>query len=143
MKHVTARVLALLADGSQPFDFDLPQRGNRLAAVENLRLDGHDGISSSLLISLTAYVDCGARTLDQGAASSRPSGRTSQRLYWIGDTPCRWVRARLRREARRVDWRLAIHPSPIKDLSISAQVAAIDRLPDSLEAAFGVPLRGS
>ena len=138
----TIRAVALLAAGGQPLDFDLPQWGDRLAAVENVRLDGHGGIPSSLLISLTAYVDCGARTLDEGAASSGPSGRTSQRLYWIGDMPCRWVRARLWRDDRHVDWRLSLHPTRIRELSISARVDYIRSLPGSLESAFGDPLQG-
>ena len=143
MEPFTVRVLILLAADGQAFDFDIPQAGHRLAALEDLPLDGSDGASSRLLISLTARADSVARPTTRAAAHPGSSGRCSQRLCWDDAAPARWVRARLRREARRVDWRLSILPSPIKDLSISAQVAAVDRLPDSLEAAFGVPLRGS
>ena len=142
MKQFTIRVLTLLADDGQPFEFDLPQQGARLAAVDNLRLDGHDGIPSSLLISLTAHADSAARTMDDAAAPLGTSGGTSQRLYWIGDTPSRWVQARLWRDARHVDWRLSIHPTRIKELSISARVDPIQCLPAHLESAFGDPLQG-
>lgn len=142
MRQFTVRVLALLADEVQPFDFDLPRQGCRLAAVDDLRLDGQDETSSSLLISLTAQADSAARTMDYVAAPAGISGRTSQRLHWIGDTPSHWVRARLWRDARHVDWRLSFHATRFKELSISARVDYIKNLPGSLESAFGDPLRG-
>ena len=142
MERFTVRVLTLLTDAAQPFDFDLPPQGGGLAAVDNLHLKGYDGISSSLLISLTAHADSVASAMDHAAAHSGTSGSTSQRLYWIGDTPSRWVRARLWRDARHVDWRLSFHPTRLKELSISARVDCIRCLPGSLEAAFGYPLRG-
>ena len=143
MEPFTVRVLILLAADGQAFGFDLPQPGRRLAEVENLHLDGHDGASSRLLISLTARADCAARTTGRGSARQGTSGGCSQRLCWDGAAPARWVRARLRREARRVDWRLAIFPASIREVSISARVDDVEGLADSLEAAFGVPLRGS
>ena len=108
--------------------------------MDNLRLDGHDGMSSSLLISLTSHAGSVARTMDNAEAPSGTSGRTSRRLYWIGDTPSRWVRARLRRDARHVDWRLSLHPTRIKELSISARVDHSH--PAYFESAFGDPLEG-
>ena len=40
---------------------------------------------------------------------------------------------------RHVDWRLSIHPTRIEELSISARVDRIERLPGHLESAFGAP----
>ena len=57
MEPFTVRVLILLAADGQAFDFDTPQAGHRLAALEDLPLDGHGGASSRLLISLTARAD--------------------------------------------------------------------------------------
>ena len=139
MGHFTTRVLILLAADGQAFEFDLPQHRRRLAAVDDLRLGGHDWVSSKLLISLTARADSVARTADRAVPRRDTTGRCSQRLWRIGETPFRWVQSRLWRDARHVDWRLIIHPARIKDLSISARVDDVERLPDSLEAAFGVP----
>ena len=139
MEQFTLRFLALLADDGQPFDFDLPLQGGCLAAVDNLRLEGEAGTPSSLLISLTARAGSAARSMDNAAAPSGTSGRTSQRLWWIGNAPSRWVRARLRRGDRHVDWRLSIHPTRIEELSISARVDRIECLPGPLESAFGAP----
>lgn len=114
----TVRALILLATHGQAFDFELPQPGRRLAEVEGLRLEGG------------------------GAARPGTWGGCSQRLCWDGEAPARWVRSRLRRQARRADWRLAIFPAFIREVSISARVDDVERLPDSLAAAFGVPWRG-
>ena len=135
MGQFTVRVLVLLDADGQAFGFDLPQPGRRLAEVEGLRLYGGGG-PSRLLISLTARVTGG------GAARPGTWGGCSQRLCWDGEAPARRVRARLRRQARRADWRLAIFPAFIREVSISARVDDVERLPDSLAAAFGVPLRG-
>lgn len=142
MEHFTARVLTLLANDSQLFNFDLPLQGDCLAALEDLRLEGHEPAPSTLLISLTAHVKSMVRSMHYAAAPPGASGTTSQRLYWIGDTPARWVRARLRRDARHVDWRLFFHSTRIKELSISARVEHIKCLPASLERAFGDLLQG-
>ena len=128
----SVRVLVLLAAHGQAFDFDLPLRGRRLAEVEGLRLHGGGG-PSRLLISLTA------RATGRGAARHGTWGGCSQRLCWDGAAPARRVRSRLRRQARRADWRLTIFPAFIREVSISARVDDVERLPDSLEAAFGVP----
>lgn len=143
MGQFAVRVLILLAADGQALDFDIPQEGCRLATLEDLHLDGSDGAPSRLLISLTARADSVARTTGRGSAHQGTSGTCSQRLSWIGDAPSRWIRTWLRRDARRVNWRLSIHSSPIKDLSISARVDDIERLSDSLEAAFGAPLQGT
>ena len=142
MEQFTLRFLALLADDGRPFDFDLPQHGDCLAAVNDLRLEGDTGTPSSLLISLTARAVSVARSMGDAAAPSGTSGRTSQRLWWIGNAPSRWVRARLRRDDRHVDWRLSLHPTRIEELSISARVDHIKCLPAYLEPAFGDPLQG-
>ena len=97
MEQFTVRLLALLADDGRPSDLGLPQQGDCLAAVGNLRLEGKAGTPASLLISLTARADSVAKSMDNAAAPSGTSGRTSQRLWWIGNAPSRWVRARLRR----------------------------------------------
>ena len=138
MGQFNIRFLTLLADG-QAFDLDLPQQGDRLAALDNIQLLGHDGVSSSLLIALTARPESMAWTTDCAAAHPGLSGKTSQRLCWIGDVPSRWLRTRLRRDDRHVDCRLSIHPTCIKELATSARVDRIERLPVSLESAFGAP----
>ena len=141
MRQSTIRVLAFFGD-DQEFNVDLPQRANRLAALDNVRLDDRDGIASSLLIDLTARFRSPAGKTHYTTAPSGVSGRASQRLCWIGNAPSRWARARLRRDGRHVDWRLSIHPTCIEELSISARVDCIERLPGSLESAFGNPSEG-
>ena len=143
MGQFSGRVLILLAGDGQVFDFDLRGQGRRLAELKNLSLDGSNGAPSRLLISLTAHADSGARIPDGTAGHQQVSGTCSQCLCWTADEPPRQVRSRLRRRARRIDWRLSIHPLHIKGLSISVRVDDVERLPDSLEAAFGVPSRGS
>ena len=138
MGQFNMRVLTLLA-GGQGFNVDLPQQANPLAALDNIRLDGRGGVPSSLLIALTARFDSVAGKTDDTTAYSGVSDRTSQRLCWIGSAPSQWVRARLRRDDRHVDWRLSIHPTCIKELSISARVDCIERLPTSVQSAFGAP----
>ena len=138
MRQSTIRVLTLLDDG-QTFDLCLPHQGDRLATLDSIRLRGLGAVSSSLLIALTARFESTARNADCAAAPSGTSGRTSQRLWWIGNAPSRWVRARLRRGDRHVDWRLSIHPSHIEELSISARVDRMECLPGPLESAFGAP----
>ena len=110
-----------------------------MAALDNIRLHGQGAVSSSLLIALAARFESTAGKADCAAAPSGTSGRTPQRLSWIGNAPSRWVRARLRRGDRHVDWRLSILPTRIDELSISARVDRIERLPGPLESAFGAP----
>lgn len=143
MGQFSGRVLILLAADGQVFDFDPPGQGRRLAELKNLRLDGHNGAPSRLLISLTADADSGARVPNGTAGHQEVSGACSQCLCWTADGPPRQVRSRLRRRARRMDWRLSIHPLPIKGLSISVRVDNIEHLSESLEAAFEGPMRGS
>ena len=142
MGQFDIRVLTLLADG-QGFNVDLSQQANLLAALDTIRLDGRDGAPSSLLITLNARFRSSAGKTDDSTAPSGVSDRISQRLCWIGSAPSRWVRARLRRDDRHVDWRLSIHPTCIKELSISARVDSIQGLSRSLESAFGDPSQGA
>ena len=143
MRQPTIRVLILLGADGMASDFDFPKEGCRLAALENLRLDGNDGAPLRLLISLTACIDPVARTTNGGAAYRATSGTCSQHLCSIDGAPARWVRTRLRRDVRSVDWRLSILPEHIKGLSISAKVEHVESLSGSVEAVFDDPFQGT
>lgn len=136
VERFTARLLAPLVDDGQPFDFDLPLQGDRLAAVEGLRHEGHEPAPSTLLISLTAHARPMARTVHNAAATSGASGTAWQGPYRIGEPPSGWARARLRRDDRRVDRRLSLHSTHIRKLTISARFEHMRCLPASLECAF-------
>lgn len=153
MAHFGVRVLVLLTADEQ--GLDIPPQGHAVAAIENLHLEGNAGDVSRVLISLTAQTDAVAWTATRGS-----SGACSQRLTWAGDVPfadatgtpgssaqgrraggC--VRTHLVREKGAAEWRLCMLPVRIKDLTISARVERVDDLVGDLEAAFGVPPKGS
>ena len=67
------RVLTLLADG-QVFNVDLSQQANLLAALDTIRLDGRDGVPSSLLITLNARFRSSAGKRRFGAPSASRIG---------------------------------------------------------------------
>ena len=157
MGQISIRVLVLLGADGQPID--IPPQGHRVATLENLPLDGSDNLSR-LLISLTAQTDPLARTAGRAAAKRDTAGSCSQRLSWTGDVPFAdatgtpgspaqgrradgFVRTRLVREKGAAEWRLCMLPVRIKDLTISARVERVDDLACDLEAAFGVPPKGS
>ena len=53
-----------------------------------------------------------------------------------------FVKARLLRDARAVDWHLSMLPGRIEDIRISARVERVEGLAGGLEAAFLAGLQG-
>ena len=143
MGPLMARVLVLLAaDGEAP---GLPCGGGPLGCLEDLGLAGDPDYASALLISLTARL---GRVSRVGGSS-----RCSQRVCWPAAGPwagsgasagacgtmneAKEATARLRRDARTVDWTLRLWAGRIEEVRIGARVERIRGLPGCLEGAFG------
>ena len=139
MGQFNTKVLIFLDTDGQAFELGPPSAGRPLAEVDNMRLAGYEGIPSKLLISLTADADSVTGTTNRAASQRGAAGCCSQRLCWAGEAPAGWVQSRLYREERRFDWCLSFHPAHIEEVRVSARVDPIERLPESLESAFGVP----
>jgi hypothetical protein len=123
------RVLVLLAGyGPAP---DMVRQGRPVGALEDLCLEGLEGEWSRLLVSLTARAGPAPWTTDGGGPRQGPSGSCSQRIAWsddlrLGGTGGRrrggFVKARLRLDAKGLDWRLSMLPGRIEEIRISVRV---------------------
>ena len=130
---LTVRVLVLLAGEGEFQDFPLGDRS--CGCLDDLRLAGHGHAPSALLIRLQARLG--------GVSGAAARGRCSQRLCWpgadacLGGLPFQGARARLRRDATSVDWRLSLLTGGIEEVRVGARVERLHGMPGWLQEAFG------
>ena len=161
-------VIALIVGASLPAisarqgALDINFQGQAVGTVEQLRLVPSDGDSSKLAVHLTAVLPAFTETLDR-VLTGRGNflDRCSRRLLWVGRTSirnhgvslalssrvryeqwvCGFIKTRLLRDTKTVQWRLFVEPAPLQDLRISGQVENVVSLQNDLERALGLRVR--